>query len=188
LQTFRKIVFVLSAPALLTAMVTLGTVWGAEGAATAARQAEVATRGAQVMPFDLEQTMHVFESLEDGGLQVVRAKDPANREQIALIQTHLQDEADKFHGVTSRIPPRFTVRRCQDWQRYAPGPSILTYSIPHYRMVHSFATPPTIRRWYGPSMRGLWRSVLIMGTTRLVTRNLRVMPDWYSLQWWISVP
>jgi hypothetical protein len=40
--------------------------------------------------------MHVFQSLEDGGLQTVSAKDPADREQIALIQAHLKEEADKF--------------------------------------------------------------------------------------------
>lgn len=60
------------------------------------RQEEVAKRGAQVMPFELEQTMHVFQALEDGGLQTVRAKDPANRKQITLIQGHLKEEADKF--------------------------------------------------------------------------------------------
>jgi hypothetical protein len=56
----------------------------------------VATRGAQVMPFDLEQTRHVFESLPDGGLQTVTVTDPANRAQIALIQAHLQEESEKF--------------------------------------------------------------------------------------------
>lgn len=60
------------------------------------RQEEVATRGAQVMPFDLEQTMHVFQPLEDGGLQTVTAKDPANSQQIVLIQAHLQEEAEQF--------------------------------------------------------------------------------------------
>jgi len=38
------------------------------------------------MPFDLEQTTHVFQKLEDGGLQKVRVKDPLNKKQIALIQ------------------------------------------------------------------------------------------------------
>jgi hypothetical protein len=80
----------------LTVMVLGGTASGTEGSSTAARQAEVATRGAQVMPFDLEQTMHLFQSLDDGGLQTVTVKDPANREQIALIQAHLQEEAAKF--------------------------------------------------------------------------------------------
>jgi hypothetical protein len=60
------------------------------------RQEDVATRGAQVMPFDLEQTMHVFEPLADGGLQTVTAKDPTNSQQITLIQTHLQEEVAKF--------------------------------------------------------------------------------------------
>ena len=60
------------------------------------RQEDVATRGTQVMPFDLEQTRHVFQPLEDGGRQTVTAKDPANSQQIALIQVHLQEEAAKF--------------------------------------------------------------------------------------------
>jgi hypothetical protein len=60
------------------------------------RQEEVATRGAQIMPFDLEQTVHVFQPLEDGGLQTVTAKDPSNSAQIALIQAHLKEEAAKF--------------------------------------------------------------------------------------------
>lgn len=60
------------------------------------RQEEVATWGAQVMPFDLEQTMHMFQPLADGGRQTVTAKDPAHSQQIALIQAHLQEEAEKF--------------------------------------------------------------------------------------------
>jgi len=60
------------------------------------RQEEVAGRGAKVMPFDLEQTMHVFQKLEDGGLQKVVVKDPLNKKQIALIQAHLKQESEKF--------------------------------------------------------------------------------------------
>jgi hypothetical protein len=60
------------------------------------RQAEVAGRGAQVMPFDLEQTMHVFQKLEDGGLQKVVVKDQSNKKQIALIQAHLKEESERF--------------------------------------------------------------------------------------------
>lgn len=61
-----------------------------------ARQAEVAARGAVVMPFDLERTVHVFEETEDGGLQQVLVKDTADREQIALIRSHLREEAARF--------------------------------------------------------------------------------------------
>ena len=65
-------------------------------AADAARQQEVARRGAEVMSFDLEQTTHYFEPHEDGGLQRVTVKNPANSAQIALIQSHLREEAERF--------------------------------------------------------------------------------------------
>ena len=64
--------------------------------ASSSRQEEVAAKGAKVMPFDLEQTMHHFQPLEDGGLQTVTVKDPSNSIQIALIQAHLKKEAEKF--------------------------------------------------------------------------------------------
>jgi hypothetical protein len=60
------------------------------------RQKEVAVKGAKVMPFDLEQTTHVFQKLDDGGLQKVVVKDPSNKKQIALIQSHLKEESEKF--------------------------------------------------------------------------------------------
>ena len=62
------------------------------------RQAEVAAQGAEVMPFDLDQTTHIFQPLDDGGLQTVVAKDEANAEQISLIQAHLAEEAAKFQA------------------------------------------------------------------------------------------
>ncbi len=71
-----------------------------------ARQAQVAARGAQVMPFDLEQTIHVFQRLEDGGRQTVTAKDRSNEKQISLIQTHLQEEAEKFRRGDFSDPAR----------------------------------------------------------------------------------
>ena len=60
------------------------------------RHAEVAARGATVMPFDLEKTVHVFEKFNDGGLQKVVVKDPSNKEQISLIQAHLKEESERF--------------------------------------------------------------------------------------------
>jgi hypothetical protein len=47
------------------------------------------------MPFDLDATTHVFERLEDGGLQTVVA-DAEDPEQVALIRTHLAEEAERF--------------------------------------------------------------------------------------------
>jgi hypothetical protein len=67
--------------------------------ADALRRHEVAERGARVMPFDLEKTVHLFQALDDGGLQRVTAKDPHDTAQIALIRSHLKEEAERFrHG------------------------------------------------------------------------------------------
>jgi hypothetical protein len=60
------------------------------------RQEMVATRGVDVMPFDLERTTHIFEKREDGGLQQVVADAPDDGEQIRLIRGHLMEEAERF--------------------------------------------------------------------------------------------
>lgn len=62
----------------------------------AQRQVEVAERGAEVMPFDLDATTHVFTKTEAGGIQVVTADDPDDGRQIGLIREHLREERDKF--------------------------------------------------------------------------------------------
>jgi hypothetical protein len=60
------------------------------------RQTMIHERGSLVMPFDLDKTVHVFETTKDGGIQQVRAKDPKDMEQIHLIQQHLTEEAGRF--------------------------------------------------------------------------------------------
>jgi hypothetical protein len=80
----------------LVALALCGLLASTGGGSAQTRQEEVAKRGAQVMPFDLEQTMHMFQTLENGGRQTVTAKDPAHSVQIALIQAHLQEEVAKF--------------------------------------------------------------------------------------------
>lgn len=67
--------------------------------ASPARLDAVAERGSHVMPFDLDQTLHVFDKSEHGGIQQVIVKDTANREQIDLIRHHLSALATGFkHG------------------------------------------------------------------------------------------
>ena len=61
------------------------------------RQAEVAERGREVMPFDLERTTHIFKPLPTGGLQQVISDDD-DHEQIALIRTHLLKEVERFQA------------------------------------------------------------------------------------------
>jgi len=75
--------------ALLAALVACG------GTELEQRRAAVAEAGAEVMPFDLERTTHIFEPLEDGGLQTILSDDE-DAEQVALIRAHLAEEADRF--------------------------------------------------------------------------------------------
>ncbi len=60
------------------------------------RQEAVAERGAQVMPFSLDATTHVFDATATGGTQRVVADDPRDREQVRLVREHLREEATAF--------------------------------------------------------------------------------------------
>jgi len=61
-----------------------------------ARQADVAQRGAQVMPFALSSTIHIFTKTPDGGAQQVVVRDLADTEQIKLVREHLQEMQTRF--------------------------------------------------------------------------------------------
>jgi len=60
------------------------------------RQQVISERGAEVMPFDLDATTHLFEPTGEGGVETVVADDPADAKQIELIQQHLREEAAAF--------------------------------------------------------------------------------------------
>ncbi|MEN3612207.1 hypothetical protein AAH979_21965 [Plantactinospora sp. ZYX-F-223] len=78
-----------------------------EGApADARRQAEVAERGREVMPFDLERTTHRFTPTADGGHQTVTADEPVERRQVALVRKHLRAEAERFRRGDFTDPAR----------------------------------------------------------------------------------
>ncbi|MCP8690522.1 hypothetical protein [Marinobacterium sedimentorum] len=62
-------------------------------------QEHVHHMSANVMPFELSATVHIFRMTESGGVQQVVAKEPAAADQVTLIQQHLQHETEKFrHG------------------------------------------------------------------------------------------
>ena len=53
-------------------------------------------RGAEVMPFELNATTHIFTKTDDGGVQEVVVKNPQDTEQIRLIREHLRQIAGEF--------------------------------------------------------------------------------------------
>jgi hypothetical protein len=71
---------------------------GRAGSVGADRQREVAERGREVMPFDLDRTTHHFAKTPDGGVQTVVADDPADAAQVALVRGHLRQEAERFRA------------------------------------------------------------------------------------------
>lgn len=79
---------------------------GACGDTTGDRQAGVAERGAEVMPFDLDATTHRFTKTSGGGVQTVTADSPADQTQVLLIRTHLREERDKFSRGDFEDPAR----------------------------------------------------------------------------------
>lgn len=64
--------------------------------ADAQRQAEVAKRGPDVMPFSLKGTTHVFTKSSGGGTQRVIAKDRSDAVQIGLVREHLREIQTQF--------------------------------------------------------------------------------------------
>jgi hypothetical protein len=65
-------------------------------AADAQRQAEVAKLGAEVMPFSLKATTHVFTKTAQGGAQRVVAKSATDATQVRLVREHLHEIQTQF--------------------------------------------------------------------------------------------
>lgn len=60
------------------------------------REAAVAERGKDVMPFDLTATLHVFTKTAEGGVQKVVARNASDFKQVRLVRTHLKDLRVQF--------------------------------------------------------------------------------------------
>lgn len=67
---------------------------------------EVTARGAQVMPFSLERTTHIFTKTANGGVQQVIAKEETDIKQIRLIREHLTKISQEFAGGDFTDPAR----------------------------------------------------------------------------------
>ena len=60
------------------------------------RQADVAQRGKDVMPFSLAATTHIFSKTAQGGVQQVVVKNANDAEQVRLTRLHLREIRDQF--------------------------------------------------------------------------------------------
>jgi len=82
-------------PSILTLLLLALLCAPVAGAAQTPRQQEVREKGAQVMPFALDRTIHSFDKTDSGGIQRVRVRGDAP-EQLAMIRSHLREIADSF--------------------------------------------------------------------------------------------
>lgn len=64
--------------------------------ADAQRQAEVAKKGKDVMPFTLSATKHIFTKTAEGGIQRVIAKKSTDAVQVKLVRKHLKEIREQF--------------------------------------------------------------------------------------------
>jgi hypothetical protein len=92
----RRVAFLIGGCLLIGILITLGVLTATGMLTGANRQAMIHAQGGPVMPFDLDRTTHVFESTEIGGIETVIVKDPADSQQIVLIQQHLEYETMRF--------------------------------------------------------------------------------------------
>jgi hypothetical protein len=121
-----------------------------------ARQAEVAARGAQVMPFELAATSHLFTKNRNGGLQQVLVRNPKDKEQLRLVRSHLREIAGQFQAGDFSAPARIHGEAM-------PGLAQLKQAKPgeitvHYRELHNgaqirYATSnpalvPVLHQWF----------------------------------------
>ena len=85
-------IFVIALCALFTAGLGYFYFFGGE----ASREETVARFGSEIMPFDLDDTTHIFEPTSSGGVQTVVADDASDEEEVDLIRQHLEEEAQAF--------------------------------------------------------------------------------------------
>ncbi len=118
-------------------------------AADAQRQADVARLGADVMPFSLAATTHIFTKTSEGGIQRVVARSADDTQQVRLVREHLHDIRAQFlkgdfsgpahiHG--AQMPGLATLRAAKPGQvaidyKDVKGGAELTYGTADVRLV-----------------------------------------------------
>lgn len=120
------------------------------------RQAEVAARGAQVMPFELAATSHVFTKNRNGGLQQVLVRNPKDKEQLRLVRSHLREIAGRFQAGDFSAPTRIhgeAMPGLAELKQAKPGEITVHYRELRNGAQISYATSnpalvPVLHRWF----------------------------------------
>lgn len=68
------------------------------------RQQMIHSRSHMVMPFDMNKVTHYFIKTDNGGILMIKAKDPKDTLQISLIRDHLNKEKGLFSEADFKDP------------------------------------------------------------------------------------
>lgn len=94
----------------------------------------MAARAQQVMPFDLNRTMHTFTQSAAGGVEKVVVKEPSDTHNRDLIRTHLQTEAENFRQGNYTDPAKIhgmDMPGVDDLEQGAARVEVVFAEIPH---------------------------------------------------------
>lgn len=146
---------------LMFAVLLIAAPAGAKEEEGARRLDKVAERGAHVMPFDLEKTLHIFTKTSRGGLQQVVAKDAADSQQIGLIRRHLSQIARDFRDGNFSAPTRIhgeAMPGLADLKAAQPGQIRIEYRerADGAQISYSTASPRlvgAIHQWFDAQLR-----------------------------------
>lgn len=95
------------------------------------RQADVAQRGKDVMPFSLAATTHIFTKTAEGGVQQVVVRKNDDAEQVRLTRLHLQEIRERFLKGDYSGPTRIhgqDMPGLAELKTAAPGQVAITYT------------------------------------------------------------
>lgn len=94
------------------------------------RQEMIHESGSHVMPFNLDETLHVFSKTENGGIQSIVVRDTTDTENLGLIRMHLQMEAQNFAKGDFSDPSSLHGETM-------PGLSVLEVNYPKLKVTYS---------------------------------------------------
>jgi len=115
--------------------------------------------GHSVMPFDLAKTTHIFHMTDSGGVQRVIAKDTTATDQVAMIQRHLEHEAEAFRRGDYSDPASLHGKDMPGLKELQTGAKqiIVVYSaLPNGAEINFITTNlhlvTAVHRWFGAQL------------------------------------
>jgi hypothetical protein len=111
------------------------------------------------MPFEMSKTLHIFKMTEQGGVERVVTRGAAENDQVALIQQHLQHEAERFQKGDYSDPARLHGADMPGLKELQEGTSniAITYTALPNGAEITFETGDlhlltAIHRWFGAQL------------------------------------